>query len=64
MKQTKPYELKCLDQAKIDVSNMKQEESKINLEINFLEKQTEKYTQFEKNFPYLYHKISYEKDSE
>ena len=58
----KTYELKCLDQAKIDVSNMKQEESKINLEINFLEKQTEKYTQLEKTFPNLSHKISYEKD--
>ena len=38
------------------------EENKINEEITFLEKQTEKYFQLEKNFPSLSYQISYEKD--
>lgn len=37
------------------------EENIIYEEITFLEKQTEKYFQLEKNFPTLSHKISYEK---
>lgn len=57
----KTIELKCFGKPKNEFSNMVLEENKINEEITFLEKQTEKYFQLEKNFPSLSRKISYEK---
>ena len=58
----KTIELKCFGKPKNDFSDMVLEENKINEEITFLEKQTEKYFQLEKNFPSLSYQISYEKD--
>ncbi len=57
----KTINLKNLEKSNTDFSNIVLEESKIYEEISFLEKQTEKYFQLEKNFPSLSRKISYEK---
>lgn len=58
----KMVEFRSLDKSKIDISKMQLEEKKINLEINFLEKQNEKYLEMEKNFPNLQHIIFDEKE--
>ncbi len=55
-------EFRNLDNSKIDLFNMKSEEEKINFEIIFLEKQSEKYKKLEIDFPNIKHKISNEKD--
>lgn len=57
----KTIKLKNLTKSNSDFSNMVLEDNKIYEEISFLEKQTEKYLQLEKNFPTLSHQISYEK---
>lgn len=58
----KTAELKLLDKSKAEITNMQLEEIKISTEISFLEIQTEKYLQLEKNYPYLSNQISFEKD--
>lgn len=55
-------EFKNLDKSKLDLYNMRSEEKKIDSEIVFLEKQTEKYQKLEHDFPNVKHKISNEKE--
>lgn len=58
----KTSELKLLGNSKAEISNMQLEEIKISTKISFLEIQTEQYVQLEKNYPYLSHQISFEKE--
>ena len=55
-------EFRNLDKCKIDLSQIKSEETRINSEIIFLEKQAEKYQKMALDFPSIKQKISNEKD--
>lgn len=55
-------EFRNLDKCKMDLSQIKSEETRINSEIIFLEKQAEKYQKMALDFPSIKQKISNEKD--
>ncbi|WP_081405750.1 hypothetical protein [Acinetobacter sp. TTH0-4] len=56
-------ELRNLDEKTYETSKMKLEELKLNSEILFLEKQSEKYAKLEQAFPSMKNKISHAKET-